>query len=253
MSSPSDRDGAISLPIAIFLCGLAMLALAAYVVWWLHPANAPHAPPAASNPDQPIAALSAEFTTPAGAVVTARLAPLHADPSRQAFESASMRAHFALPEGQPWRLSLRYGAEAAADSTPALALGAVEVSDDNGVALSSIPGIATGTEPADPLRALLLAPSGSLQAGQAVDWVLWGRAPAEHAHLTGLAGVELAFQAHSFRRSELSLPLARLDREPPSNETIASEKNANGKNADANASDDDHAPGDHEPAPADQH
>jgi hypothetical protein len=241
----AESSGGISLPVAVFLCGLAMLALAAFIAWRFRPASAPHAPPAASNPDQPIAALSAEFTTDSGATISARLAPLHADASRQSFESVSMRERLALPEGQPWRLSLRYDAKSAADgAAPApLALGAVEVSDEKGLALSSIPGAAAGAAPADPLRALVVAPSGTLQPGQAVDWVLWGRAPLAPARLNGLAGVELAFQAHSIRRSELSLPLARLDRDAVSA----------GKNDDSAASDGEHGDGDHENAPADHH
>ena len=235
--------GGISLPVAVFLCGLAMLALAAYIAWRLRPANAPHTPPAASNPDQPIAALSAEFTTPAGARITARLAPLHADAGRQTFESVSMRERLALAEGQPWRLSLRYDAGSGADAPAPLALGAVEVRDENGVALASIPSASAGGEPADPLRALMVAPSGTLQLGQAVDWVLWGRAPGAQARLSGLAGVELAFKAQSIRRSELSLPLARLDRDAPSR----------GKNDQAAASVDGHADGDHENAPDEHH
>ena len=226
------RGGSISAPLAVCLCGLALLGLALSIAWRMHPAITPHAPPSASNPDQPIAALVAEFRASDGASFVARLTPLHADAGRQAFESAAMRERLALPEGEPWRLSLRRLADAAGAASPVgpVELGPVEVRDEVGLALSSIPRSAAGAPGADPLRALVRAPSGPLQAGQSVDWILWGRAPTAHAHLAGLAGASPEFTAQSVRRSELSLPLARLDRSAA----------APGKNAAAAASGDEH-------------
>lgn len=222
------RSWTISGPVLVFLCGVALLPIAAFVVIGLRPSNAPHAPPSASNPDQPIAALTAEFTrSGGGGVISARLSPLHVDAGRQEFERNSMRERLGLPAGEPWRLSLRLESDGS-DAAP-LALGAVEVRDEQGVALRSIPSAEGSQQLADPLRALFVPPAGELQPGQAVDWVLWGRRPGDRAQLAGLSGVELRFEARTVRRSELSLPLARLDR-----------TTAKGKNDAADASEDGH-------------
>jgi hypothetical protein len=176
------------------------------------PALAPAPPPEISDPGEEVAGFAGELAGAGGSRLEAWLAPLHADPARQALEAAAMRRRLELAHGSPWRLVLRWrpppagapappapapygksgppGGEAPARDAPgAIGLGPVEVRDELGLALGSLVPAARPGEPgavADPLRTLFSAPPGSLREGEAVDWILWGRLPQGEARLVGL-------------------------------------------------------------------
>jgi len=209
-------------------------------------------PPEVSDPDAAVPALLGTLPAADGGALAARLTPMHADPARQAFEAAALRKRFALPEGEPWRLSLRWdppddgsgGAASARFGTAgpargeagtgqaALALGPVGIEDEEGLALDSLGTPAPGGAGVDPLRVLFGPPTGGLRPGQTADWILWGRAPGHGARLvgllpppdspdaddfersTGLCG-PLRLEPGSARASELVVPVARLDRAAP--------------------------------------
>ncbi len=200
----------------------------------------PAAPPQVTSPDETVAAFSGELEG-AGGWLSATLAPLHAEPARQAFESSALARRLGLGPGEPWRLRVRWqrrrepGASRPAgdrperDSPAGIALGAVEVLDSEGAALRSfVPPPAPGNGPARPLETLLAPPAGALHPGAVADWVLWGRTPAGEVRLSGLVpegdgeflaatGFEGPFvlRAAWLRRGDLQAPLARLDRARP--------------------------------------
>ena len=213
-------------------------------------------PPDVSDPDEAVPALFGSLCAADGSALAARLTPMHADPVRQSFEAATLRRRLDLPEGEPWRLSLRWdppsdpgggaasgrlgsGGPARGEAVPEraeLALGPVRIDDEQGLALAALEerafGGAAESARADPLRALFGPPAGGLRSGQAADWILWGRAPGAGARLVGLLPPADAPDADDFerstglrgplllvpstvRRSELVLPVARLDRAVP--------------------------------------
>jgi hypothetical protein len=199
----------------LFVASCAMLGLAAVLAMRAQPGGSAHAPPLVADPEQRVAALSAERLAPDGGTLVLRLTTLHAEPERQAFEARALRQRFQLGEGEPFRVTLRGDAQpnaarAATGSGFALPLGAVEVRGERDrVVLASI--AADGAE-ADPVAAVFRAPSGELRPGETAAWVLWGRWPDAGARLLGLDGGEWPLQASSVRRGELAGPLARLDR-----------------------------------------
>lgn len=179
------------------------------------------APPDVADPDQPVEAFACEHATASGTLV-ASLAPLHADAGRQRFEREALRAQLALEAGAPWRLCLRWEAE---PDAPGIELAQIRVVDDRGDALRSLELAPT---PGDPLRTLLAAPRGALGPGASTQCILWGREPGSGARIAGVGESELTLRAHALKRSELNLPLARVNR-------------ATGKNSGGSASDPSHA------------
>ena len=193
-------------------------------------------PPAVSDPDGPVEALGGRLEGDLGTALVAQLAPLHPDPQRQAFEARALARRFDLPDGQPWRLSVHWEAGALVDGGAVVHLGEVAVHDAEGPALESIAPDAERAGSLDPVRSLFAAPTGTLGPGERIDWVLWGREPAtgaagrdegdsvrlvgllpagaaseELTRRTGLAGT-IELRPRTVRRSELMLPVARLDR-----------------------------------------
>ena len=220
--SPRNSVG----PVWLFI---PILAVVAGAVFWLRRPQPSHhiSAPLIADPDGPVAAFGGRLEGDLGTALAVRLAPLHADPERQAFETRALAARLGLGSGAPWRLSLRWDGGALEAEGAVLHLGQVEVVDAMGVALRPI-GAREDPAP-DPLRALFAAPSGTLGPGEQVDWILWGRRPGPEAYLAGLlpAGVQseelarrtglggrLDLLARTVRRSELMLPVARLDRLP---------------------------------------
>ena len=211
------------------------------------------------DPDESVGAFAATLEGQGGSRLAVWLAPLHADPRREAFEAGSLERRLGLGEGQPWRLRVHWdpptSGEPLADGA-ALRLGPLQVLDAQGTAQQSIPGSPDqGPEAvADPLRTVLAPPAGELRPGQAVDYVLWGREPGAGGRLagllpapgtpeakaleaaTGLAG-PLLLEHERVHRSDLWLPLARLDR------------SSVGKNAAGRPSDGAHGASDGEPDP----
>jgi hypothetical protein len=196
----------------VLILPLAFLVAGALYLLKRVPALAPAPPPEISDPGEEVAGFAGELAGAGGSRLEAWLAPLHADPARQALEAAAMRRRLELAHGSPWRLVLRWqpppagapappapapygksgppGGEAPARDAPAaIGLGPVEVRDELGLALGSLVPAARPGEPgavADPLRTLFSAPPGSLREGEAVDWILWGRLPQGEARLVGL-------------------------------------------------------------------
>jgi len=218
------------LPLAFLVAG------AVYLVKRV-PALAPAPAPQIADPGEEVAGFAGELAGAGGSRLEAWLAPLHADPARQALEAAAMQRRLGLAHGAPWRLVLRWRPGApgsrsreapARDDPAAIGLGPVELRDELGLALGSLVPAGPLAEPGavtDPLRTLFSAPPGSLREGEAVDWILWGRTPQDEVRLavasgsagdgaTGFAG-PLVLRPRAVHRSDLSLPLARLERGGP--------------------------------------
>lgn len=172
--------------------------------------------PEIADPEEAIEGLAGVLELEPGLELRATLAPLHADPERQAFDAAALARRFDLDPGEPWRLRVR------ADVARYRAEG-LRVVDARGVALVELlpePAARPVDRPADPLRTLLSAHGAAgarLPRGRAtLDVVLWGRRPEAGARLEGLApaaGAPLAMELEPerLRRADLSGPLARLD------------------------------------------
>jgi hypothetical protein len=246
------------LPPLLLLLGLLHLARR-------EPLSGPTPPPDVSSPDETVSALTGELSGAAGGWLVATLAPLHADPQRQAFEAAALTRELGLEPGQPWRLSVRWEAGEAgaeedaaaqgagsrgAESVPAgesvaqvrpagIELGPVSVEDEAGLALRSLddpPPRAEG-EPTPPLRTLLAPPVGALRPGRTADWILWGRAPGAGARLVGLTPrADPVFQAATGFEGPFPLRATRVRRGDLGQPLARLERAPNGKTAGAGAS-----------------
>lgn len=146
-----------------------------------------------------------------GLRVHVRLAPLHARPARQAFESRALARRLDLGPGEPWRLVLRLvSASRGGEARGHLRLGALTLEDEGGPALATIERAAQARpgEVADPLATLLAPPEG-VRAGEEVGLVLWGRPPRAGLRLRGLALAER--EGGEERSIELALEQRALD------------------------------------------
>lgn len=108
-----------------------------------------------------------------------RLAPMHADPRRQDFETAALRARFGRASGAPFRLEIH----AAEDAPRArIDLATCRIVDAQGTAqdvLQRAEELARDrAAPLDPVRALFAARPAELAPGDSARVVLWGRVPA---------------------------------------------------------------------------
>jgi len=128
------------------------------------------------------------------AVVIVELTPLHADGARQRFEATTLAARFQLPEGAPWRLSLRSGAQRgmASEALPVEGAGSTELAAPGtstgageaeraatwpelvcrGLAVSGFQLLAEAAA-LDPIASLFAAPAGGLGARESVDLYFW--------------------------------------------------------------------------------
>jgi hypothetical protein len=192
----------------------ALLVLLASATWKLalDSRRSPHLEPTISDPDEAIAAFRG--AAPAGgAEVEFLIAPLHADPDRQRFEALALAQRLGLEEGEPWRLVRRGAADPGAGADELLAplpASGYVVRDSRGVALRSLEVPPAG-ELVDPVRSAF-APWLSSDRST-TTCVLWGRAPGAGARLAAVAGkAEIALESSSVHRSELEVPLARLER-----------------------------------------
>lgn len=210
----------------------------------------PARPPAVSDPEQVVAGYQGELVGNGGSRLVASLSPLHADEARQAFDARALARRLRLGEGEPWRLELRWipeveldpDAEHAADRSVhaeapmperwGLGLGDLTVADAGGTALSTLEPADRHdrSAPVDPLRAVLSPPEQPLFPGQAIDLVLWGRAPEGTPRLAGLlpeddalrarfkleTGLERPFvlEPRGLKRSALRSAMARAERPP---------------------------------------
>lgn len=117
------------------------------------------------------------------AQVLARLLPLHGEPALEEFRAHALRARYALPEGEPWRVYLSL---AEPSPTP------VRVSSARvGAELAPFAELAHPTGELDPLHALLAAAPGPLEVERARPMVLWGRLSSDAPEL------ELASAEHT--------------------------------------------------------
>lgn len=224
---------------ALWMLFPAALGALAAALWLARPdpADGELGAPQVRDPDSSVPALGGRLEGARGTALVARLAPMHADPGRQAFESAALASRLGLEPGAPYRLSLLWERGQLEEAGAVLHLGSISIRDAGGTALAPIPsgedehGEAGGggAQGSDPLRALFRAPRGTLGPGEAVDWILWGREPRGSgsvrlvglmpagtesellAERTGLSGA-LPLEPLEVRRSELVLPVARLDR-----------------------------------------
>jgi hypothetical protein len=195
----------------------ALLLLIASATWKLaiDSDRSRHGLPQVSDPDEPIAAYRAEAHGPNGEVVTFLVAPLHADPARQRFEASALAERLALDSGEPWRLVRRGPATdpgtAGTDELYApLPPSGFSVRDGGGVALRSLEAPAAGGL-VDPVRSAFAPWTSSDRS--TTTCVLWGRPPGDGAVLgTGNGEAEVPLEASTVHRSELEVPLARLER-----------------------------------------
>lgn len=167
---------------------------------------------------------------PGGGKVSARLAPLHPDPTRQQFDARALSRRLDLtPHGQPWALTLTYlrtrtvpgrdtgVAGASVGGPPSLDLSGVVVECDGGARLLPLVGALSppaSEDVADPLQVLMAPPARSLHPGEEVRLVLWGDAPGPVASVEGLleTGNAIELGVRSFDPTELRGALARFDR-----------------------------------------
>ena len=236
MSAGAPTGSRRSRPLgALWMLFPAALGALAAALWLARPdpAGGELGAPRVGDPDSSVPALGGRLEGADGTALVARLAPMHADPGRQAFEAAALASRLRLEPGAPYRLSLRWERGGLEDTGAVLHLGSISVRDAGGTALAPIPsdeGEPGGPGGGDPLRALFRAPRGTLGPGEAVDWILWGREPRRSgtvrlvgllpagtesellAGRTGLSGV-IPLEPLEVRRSELVLPVARLDRD----------------------------------------
>jgi len=219
---------------------LPLVCLTCLVVYWkTRPARLGSTPaPGIADPEGTVRGFAAELHGDDGSRISLRLTPLHADPSRQAFEARALRARLGFDEGEPWRLSLRWKASADGGALAGgLPLQPLELHDSKGHALSPIRRPADSL---DPLLTLLAAPAEPLLPGNGADLVLWGRAPQAAAgelrlegwpledrdaalRATGTTGFEgrPVLVSSDLRRAEIEGPLARLERPIPDPATDA--------------------------------
>jgi hypothetical protein len=170
------------------------------------------APPSLSGPEE-IVAWSGSARGD-GLVYQARLAPLHADEARLAFDRERLAERLGVGAGGPWRLELRLdadpdgpvpGADAGVD------LAALGVHDDAGVGLRP-PARPTAADdaPSDPLAVLASAPDGRLVPGHGLVLLLWGERPGRGAAVSGLP-VGLALEETHVPAAVTEQPLLRVD------------------------------------------
>lgn len=120
-----------------------------------------------------------------GRVLHARIARLHADPARQAFDAAALARRFGLGKGEPFHCLLELAGPAGPDRAEGFEPCALRVLDHGGEALTALPATRTtaGGAPADPLATLVAPPARALAPGEATTLLLWGREPGEHARI----------------------------------------------------------------------
>jgi len=164
--------------------GLLLLGYAALRVFELAPRTTPVARQTV-QPEPPASEAWRARVTLGEARVEGRLLPLHGEPALEEFRAHALRARYALPEGEPWRLYL-WLAEPSA--TPV-----VVDSARVGAELVPFAELVPASAGIDPIYALLAAAPGALEVEHARPMVLWGRltATAPELELTsaGRAGV----------------------------------------------------------------
>lgn len=139
--------------------------------------------------------------------VAARLQPLHADPTRQAFESGTLRGRVPGLAGDPYRVQIAM--QRAPGSAARLDPASLQVVDDAGIALS-VPRVeASGS--ADPV-VTLIRPPAPIAAGEQASFLLFGRAPGPGARLVDGDGAGLPLVAREGSAGALDLPVASVDR-----------------------------------------
>lgn len=144
-----------------------------------------------------------EFAT--GMRILVRIAPLHADPERQQFESAALRARHPTLVGDPYLVVLEVRGEAGGRLDPT----GLTVVDAMGTALFPPRFVDTGR--GDPVAALLGTP-GEVGAGERASFVLFGRAPGVGAQLVRDGSASIPLTRSSSSENETDLPVARVDR-----------------------------------------
>ena len=129
-------------------------------------------PPVATAPDAPVTSFVGEVELPGG-TLSVRLAPLHGEPARQAYDAGVLAERLGLAAGEPWRLVLE-------GELPALDAETLTIEDDRGgllAALEALVAVADDARP-DPLAALFARRSTSAD-GSSTSWLLWGTPPGE--------------------------------------------------------------------------
>jgi hypothetical protein len=153
-----------------------------------------------------------------GGRLSARLLPLQAIDAWESFDAGVLAQRLGLPDGEPWRLELRY--EAGPAPGRALPLAGLVVVDAGGGALApppGEPGAPPSGAPADPLRVLFLHPTAELPPGTEVQLFLWGRAPGAEPRLLLGAHPDLALDLAPVRvpSGEVLRHIARVDGPAP--------------------------------------
>ncbi len=192
-------------PLALLL---PIVALLAFALWRQARGGAlPSAVGTAEVPESergavPVDGYAGAFAGPDGVLWTARLAPLHALPERQAFDAVALARRCGLPPGTPWRLTLERTSPAAA-SGDAAALGAVRAA---GFVEFPAPDQGAPDAPVDPVRTLLAARPFTLPVGAPRAVFLWR--PESTGPTAESVELTLLMQEESTSRAPLSIPLA---------------------------------------------
>lgn len=169
---------------------LPALALAAAILWIVGPALRRRMEPPAPASGQSSSERRPELehagfeavTERGGAPLRVRLAPLHAAPARQAFDTQSLGRLLDLDEGMPWRLELSRGPSPDEEqSVPRLPMDVVI--EDAGEGFRALP--LGRLLPASPLVPLLRPRQRALGSGQADSVILWGPKTASRPRLVG--------------------------------------------------------------------
>lgn len=168
------------LPLAVLLLGVLVARRAA------RPSGERASVPA--KPQGSVRAWSGSLSFEQGGRLLARLSRLHPDPVRQAFDARALAQRLGLGAGEPWRLELTHleGGHAPA----AVVLEELRIRDDAGLAQAvavESTQIVSASGIVQPLAVLLSRPRVSLQPGEALSVILWGRKPELGVRLEGLA------------------------------------------------------------------
>jgi len=191
---PSAAGGARPPAHGALLLVIPLLTVMLGALWARHgksyPAGRRPTPPPAAAASSGVGGWAGTATLPGGGRLVARLAPLHADPARQAFDAAALARELGLGEGAPWRLVLALHPDPAGTggrTVTGVSLADVRIADDEGPALRSLAApVPSPSGVVDPVAAVMAPPTEPLESGREVSLFLWGRPPGTTVHALGL-------------------------------------------------------------------
>jgi hypothetical protein len=201
---------------ALLGAGVAIACAAAWIyAWRARDTNLPR-PRAPVHADvERVPAAGGSLVLADGRRLTVRIAPLHAEPARQSFDAAALRARFGLGEGEPFSCLVELqAATPAPESERGFDLTGARIEDERGLALASFPPAraADHASVVDPLAALAAPPSAALAVESRVSLLMWGRAPGAAARFESCCDQPVPLQASDLPSREVQTTLARIRR-----------------------------------------